>query len=281
MLQGMTGFGASEKGDFRVEIRSLNSRFLEMNFRMPCGLVEQEVPLRNIIKAKFARGRFDVFVNAKPGKRGLSLDAHKAKELYKGLDGLRRELQINEAPSLAELIALKDFFLMEEGGYDPGPLKEAFDEALSQVEAMRLDEGRVIGEDMALRIGALERLNAEMKELLPKTALQLKEKFVSRIRAMVNEAGIDEGRIAQEAAVLAEKADIAEELTRITGHLEHMKKMIKGNDKIGRELDFLLQELNREANTIGSKTGEMEITGRDIQFKTEVERIRQQAQNLQ
>ena len=278
----MTGFGSSEKGDFRVEIRSLNGRYLEMNLRLPCGLMEQEVQLRNIIKEKFARGRIDVFVNIKEGKRTVSLDARAAKELYARLDELRRELQIAEPPSMAELIVLKDLFLSEESGYDLASLKEAFDEALSKVEAMRQNEGRIIGEDISFRADILERLNGEMKELLPKTAQALREKFAAKIRAMMAEAGIDEVRVAQEAAVLAEKADIAEELTRITGHLEHMKKMINGkNDKIGRELDFLLQELNREANTVGSKTGEMEITGRDIQFKTEVERIRQQAQNLQ
>ena len=277
----MTGFGSGEKGDFRVEIRSLNSRFLEVNIRMPGGLMEQEIPLRNAIKSKFARGKVDVFVNMRAGRRALGFDAQKARELYRGLEELRSELHIPEPPSMAELVSFKDFFLAEESGYDEAALKEVFDEALSQVEAMRLNEGRMIYEDIDFRIGILERLNAQMKELLPKTAQALKEKFASRIRAMMSEAGIDEARIAQEAAVLAEKADIAEELTRITGHLDHMKKMIRGNDKIGRELDFLLQELNREANTVGSKTGEMEITGTGIQFKTEVERIRQQAQNLQ
>ena len=265
-----------------MEVRSLNSRYLEMNLRLPAGLMEQEASLRNIIKEKFARGRIDVFVSVKESGKVASLDVGKAKELYAGLDGIRRELGINEPPTMAELIALKDLFLSEEVGYDPASLKDVFDEALAQVEAMRLAEGRVIAQDIAARVEILERLNGEMKELLPKTAQALMEKFAAKIRALMAEAGVDEARIAQEAAVLAEKADIAEELTRITGHLEHMRKMINGkSDKIGRELDFLLQELNREANTIGSKTGEMEITGRDIQFKTEVERIRQQAQNLQ
>ncbi len=278
----MTGFGSSEKGDFRVEIRSLNSRYLEMNFRLPCGLMEQEAPLRSAIKARFARGRFDVFVGIKEAKKTVSLDPGRAKELYTGLDEIRRGLRISEPPSMADLIAFKDFFLSEESGKDLASLNEAFEEALSQVEAMRLDEGRIIREDVSARTEILERLNGEMKELLPKTAQALKEKFAAKIRAMMSEAGVDEARIAQEAAVLAEKADIAEELTRITGHLEHLRKIISGkNDKIGRELDFLLQELNREANTVGSKTGEMEITGKDIEFKTEVERIRQQAQNLQ
>lgn len=277
----MTGFGSSERGDFRVEVRSLNSRFLEMNLRLPFGLMEQEIPLRNIIKSRFARGRFDVFVTIKSGKLGFGLNMTRARQVYEALEGLRRELLIEEPSGIRDLIALKDFFLSEETGYDVVALMEAFGEAISQVEEMRIKEGRMISEDITGRIRILEEINARMKALLPVTLSTLKEKFVSKIKSMLQESGWDEGRLMQEAAILAERADIAEEITRITGHLAQMKKLVNSNDKIGRELDFLLQELHREANTIGSKTSDMEITNRGIEFKTEVERIRQQAQNLQ
>ncbi len=277
----MTGFGSSEKGDFRVEIRSLNSRFLEMNLRLSPGLMEQEVPLRNIIRGRFARGRFDVFAVVKPGRQGFSLNASKAKQVYEALEGLRRELSIGAPAGLPELLAMKDLFISEETGYDIVSFTEACEEAISQVEAMRAKEGLMIAEDITGRLEMLERINGRMKDLLPVTLSALKEKFASKIKSMLQESGWDEGRLMQEAAILAEKADIAEELTRITGHLGQMRKIIGGNDKIGRELDFLLQELHREANTIGSKTTDMEITARVIEFKTEVERIRQQAQNLQ
>ncbi|MDA8325577.1 MAG: YicC family protein [Nitrospiraceae bacterium] len=277
----MTGFGSSEKGDFRVEVRSLNSRFLEMNLRLPPGLMEQEVPLRNIIRGRFARGRFDVFVTVKSGKQGFSLDVSKAGQVYEALEGLRRELSIAGPAGIRELALMKDLFISEETSCDIVSFTEAFEDAISQVEAMRIKEGRMIAEDVTSRLGALERINGRMKELLPVTLSALKERFASKIKSMLQETGWDEGRLMQESAILAEKADIAEELTRITGHLGQMEKIIASNDKIGRELDFLLQELHREANTIGSKTTDMEITARVIEFKTEVERIRQQVQNLQ
>ena len=277
----MTGFGSSEKGDFRVEVRSLNSRFLEMNLRLPPGLMEQEVPLRNIIRGRFARGRFDVFVTVKSGKQGFSLDVSKAGQVYEALEGLRRELSIAGPADIRELALMKDLFISEETSCDIVSFTEAFEDAISQVEAMRIKEGRMIAEDVTSRLGALEHINGRMKELLPVTLSGLKERFASKIKSMLQETGWDEGRLMQESAILAEQADIAEELTRITGHLGQMEKIIASNDKIGRELDFLLQELHREANTIGSKTTDMEITARVIEFKTEVERIRQQVQNLQ
>ncbi|MDA8387113.1 MAG: YicC family protein [Nitrospiraceae bacterium] len=281
MLQGMTGFGSSEKGDFRVEVRSLNSRFLEINLKLPSGLMEQDILLRNIIKGRFARGKFDVFVTVRSGRQGFSLNVSKARQVYEAMEGLRRELSIPGQTGIRELAAMKDLFVSEESGQDAASIEGAFEEALSGAEAMRLREGRMIAEDIDGRIASLGRINGRMKELLPATLSGLKEKYASKIKSMLQETGWDEGRLLQEAAILAERADIAEELTRIAGHLDQMKKIIRGNDKTGRELDFLLQELHREANTIGSKTSDMEITARAIEFKTEVERIRQQAQNLQ
>ncbi len=277
----MTGFGSSEKGDFRVEVRSLNSRFLEINLKLPSGLMEQDILLRNIIKGRFARGKFDVFVTVRSGRQGFSLNVSKARQVYEAMEGLRRELSIPGQTGIRELAAMKDLFVSEESGQDAASIEGAFEEALSGAEAMRLREGRMIAEDIDGRIASLGRINGRMKELLPATLSGLKEKYASKIKSMLQETGWDEGRLLQEAAILAERADIAEELTRIAGHLDQMKKIIRGNDKTGRELDFLLQELHREANTIGSKTSDMEITARAIEFKTEVERIRQQAQNLQ
>lgn len=184
MLQGMTGFGSSEKGDFRVEIRSLNSRFLEMNLKLPFGLMEQEIPLRNIIKGRFARGRFDVFVTTR-GKLGFSLNFQKAGQVYQALEGLRRELFIEEPAGIRELVLLKEFFVTEETGYDVVSLMEAFGEAVSQVEEMRVKEGQMIAGDITGRIRILEGINARMTELLPVTLAALKEKYSSRIKSMV------------------------------------------------------------------------------------------------
>ena len=277
----MTGFGSCERGEFRVEVRSLNSRFLEINLKLPSGLMEQDVLLRNAIKGRFARGRFDVFVTVKPGGQAFSLDAGKAGRVYEALEALRRELSIPGQAGIGELLALKDLFVSEDTGMDTAFLLEAFETAIAGVEAMRLGEGRMIAEDIGRRLDVLGRINGRMKELLPQTLSDLREKYALKIKSMLQETGWDDGRLIQEAAVLAERADIAEELTRIEGHLGEAGKIIGGGGQAGRQLDFLLQELHREVNTICSKTGDMEITARAIEFKTEVERIRQQAQNLQ
>lgn len=281
MIQGMTGFGSSEKGEFRVEVRSLNHRFLEINIRMPHSLMRHEIPLRNIIKGKFARGRFDVFVNLNAEKMIAGLNVAVAREVHARLDFLRNELAIKEPLDMGELLQMKEFFTTEECAGDPAPLFQAFEEAVSQVMEMRLKEGQMLREDILLHRQNLEKLYKEAQAILPEALSGMRDRFVERLKNLLAETGFDETRLVQEAAILTEKADISEEIARIGGHLEQIAKMMKNGDKIGRELDFVLQELHREANTIGSKIEDLAIINKAIEFKTEIERMRQQAQNLQ
>jgi len=280
-IQGMTGFGSAERGEFRVEVRSLNHRFLEINIRMPHGLLEHEIPIRNLIKEKFVRGRFDVFVNLNGTKLAGGLNEDAAKEVYVLLDSLRKELRMPGEIGMGELLLLKEFFTTEAEPPEAGPLYEAINEALRDLERMRTEEGRMLAEDILGHAEKLSRLHAEAQGLLPGALSGMKERFTERLKALLAETGFEEARLLQEAAVLAEKADISEELARIGGHLAQIRKLFENGEKIGRELDFILQELHREANTIGSKMEDVAIINRVIEFKTEVERIRQQAQNLQ
>lgn len=281
MIQGMTGFGSAEKGEFRVEVRSLNHRFLEINIRMPHWLMEHEIPMRNALKKKFARGRFDVFVNINANRMMGGLNEQVAKEVYARLDSLKNELAIGEPLGMGELLQMKEFFTSEEGAADPGPLYLAFEEAIRQVLEMRLKEGRMLREDILLHRQNLEKLYDEARTILPGALSGMRDRFVERLKGLLSETGFDETRLVQEAAILTEKADISEEIARIGGHLEQIRKMLENGDKIGRELDFVLQELHREANTIGSKIEDLAIINKAIEFKTEIERMRQQAQNLQ
>ncbi len=277
----MTGFGSAQKGDFKVEIRSLNSKHLEINMRLPHGLVEKEGELRGKIKERFSRGKFDVFAYL-TGERMLArLNAFRAKEVYIALDSLRKELLLPDPVGMAELIGLKELFVHEEHAHEAPDLLEAFEDALVQVKRMRLEEGRVIKTDVSERLAEIGRLRDGIEALLPAALENIKAAFVARIKAMLAETGYDESRVLHEASVVAERADIAEEVTRISGYTVQIGKLLGSGDKIGRELDFILQELNREANTICSKTAEMEILNRAILLKSEVERIRQQIQNLQ
>jgi len=279
-VQGMTGFGSAETGEFRVDVRSLNHRFLEINVRIPHRLLEHEIPIRNMIKGKFARGRFDVFVNLN-GKIALGLDRDAAREVYGVLNGLRKELSIPGPVGLGDLVNLKEFFTAEAEPPEAAPLYEALGQALKDVEKMRAEEGRMLAADILEHAGKLLQLYAEARDLLPQALSGLKERFTGRLKALLAEAGFEEARLLQEAAILAEKADISEELARIGGHLAQIEKLFEKGRKIGRELDFILQELHREANTIGAKIEDVEIIKRFIEFKTEVERMREQAQNLQ
>ncbi|MDA8174800.1 MAG: YicC family protein [Nitrospiraceae bacterium] len=277
----MTGFGSAQKGDFKVEIRSLNSKHLEINMRLPHGLVDKEAELRGKIKEHFSRGKFDVFAYL-TGERMLArLNAFRAKEVYIALDSLRKELLLPDPVGMAELIGLKELFVHEEHAHEAPDLLEAFEDALVQVKRMRLEEGRVIKTDVSGRLDEIGRLRDGIEALLPAALENIKAAFVARMKAMLAETGYDESRVLHEASVVAEKADIAEEVTRISGYTVQIGKLLGSGDKIGRELDFILQELNREANTICSKTVEMEILNRAILLKSEVERIRQQIQNLQ
>ena len=277
----MTGFGSAQKGDFKVEIRSLNSKHLEINMRLPHGLVDKEAELRGKIKEHFSRGKFDVFAYL-TGERMLArLNAFRAKEVYIALDSLRKELLLPDPVGMAELIGLKELFVHEEHAHEVPDLLEAFEDALAQVKRMRLEEGRVIKTDVSERLAEIGRLRDGIEALLPAALENIKAAFVARIKAMLAETGYDESRVLHEASVVAERADIAEEVTRISGYTVQIGKLLGSGDKIGRELDFILQELNREANTICSKTAEMEILNRAILLKSEVERIRQQIQNLQ
>ncbi len=277
----MTGYGAAERGDFRVEVRSLNHRYLEANIRLPYGLLEQEIPMRNAIRQRFARGRFDVFVNLSPARQKPALNGFAAKEVHAALENLRKQLLIPDPVGMRDLLLVKDLFMGEEGGFDTGLLFEAFNCCLDEVEKMRVEEGGMIKEDVLSRAAILKKLEGEMESLMPVALAAMKDKFVERLKEVLADFDYEETRLIQEAAILSEKADISEELTRIKGHIEQIGKIIQAGDKIGREFDFLMQELHREANTIGSKMDELTIIRKAIEFKTEVERIRQQVQNLQ
>lgn len=277
----MTGFGQAEEGAFKVEVRSLNHRFLEINVKLPQGMMEHESAIRNAIKGRFARGRFDVFVNVRPEKLKASFNYAAASELYSSLELLRKELAAPAPPGISELVALRDFFITQEAVSDPAMLMKALELALGQVGRMRTAEGALIHEDIAKRAVALEAIRGQIEKALPAVLESAKAKYIQRIKSMLSDASVDEARLLQEASILAEKADIAEELTRIGGHIERMKKILASGDTIGRELDFILQELHREANTLGSKAEDLEIIRKAIEFKTEAERAKQQVQNLQ
>lgn len=278
----MTGFGSAEKGGFRVEVRSLNHRFMDIVMRMPPVLGKYEMRLRETLQKKFDRGKFDVYVSATgAGALKLKPNTETAKEIYNALTGLKDSLRVTGEIDMGMLLHWKETFIEEEVTYDPEVLFAAFEAAVAGLEEMRLKEGEDLKKELLARAGTVGELNEEVKSLAPAAIEAGREKFLERLKQFFADKGCDDSKLMQEAAGMAEKADITEETSRTKNHVEHMKHILQNGGTVGRKLDFLLQELNREANTIASKTDDYRISELVIDMKTEIEKAREQAQNIQ
>jgi uncharacterized protein (TIGR00255 family) len=282
MVESMTGYGAAERGEYRVEVRSLNHRFMDMFIRMHPSLAAHELGLREAIKKRFTRGKFDVFVSvAGGGEARINLDTDMARRIHNALEGLKQELSLGGEITIDTLLQWKELFMSEEVSYDPGPLFEAMDKALDGVEQMRREEGQAMGREIEHRAGIIDELNSSIVSVCPSVAECSRRKFAEKLGSLLADTSIEENRIMQEASVIAEKADISEEVVRIANHVKQMRSILTNGGTIGRKLDFVLQELQREANTIASKSSDSGILENVIEMKAEIERAREIAQNVQ
>jgi uncharacterized protein (TIGR00255 family) len=282
MVQSMTGFGSAERDGYTVEIRSLNHRFLEIFVRLPASLARQEVTLRSKLKEMFGRGKFDVYVSvSKVGHMKLDINREAVGEVADALRALKGELGIEGEIDVQTLLPWKEIFMKEEISYDEAPLLDAFDEALEELEKMRLREGEALQEDISERLETVDGLNAEIRDRCPAIAEAARERFQLRLRDLFTDCGLEDARVMQEASVLAEKADISEEVSRIGSHVIQMKEALGAGGTIGRKLDFLLQELFRETNTMASKSDDPRVLRNVVEMKSEIERVREQVQNVQ
>ncbi|NOZ25301.1 MAG: YicC family protein [Nitrospirae bacterium] len=281
-VQSMTGFGQAEERGIRVEVRSVNHRYLEPRFRIPVFINPYEITLRNMIKERFSRGRFDVTI-ALTDKADVRLGINRrlAENLFQTLQGLRKDLGIEEGPTLDHLFWFRDIIFSEEPEYNPEDLFRVFETALERLARMRQREGEHLVADILSAVealeGLLEAVRAEVEGCLEKTYERIRE----RISELVRDLSVDDARLLQEAAFLSEKADVSEEITRIRSHMSQVRKIVSEGGTIGRKLDFLLQELLREINTIGSKSSEYRVSDLVIRMKAEVEKMKEQVQNLQ
>lgn len=282
MVQSMTGFGAAEKEGVRVEIRSVNHRFMDISVRLSTLLNEHEIPLRNMLKGKFSRGKFDVLISiTSDAKIKFKLNTGLAREIYKSLDALKSELSIPGTIGFETLLNYRDLLVEEVPGYDISSLYGTFREAMAQLEKMRLDEGKALAEEILGRANRLESINKELIALSPEIIADYRIRFHERLKELLAGMEYDRDRILQEIALMLEKTDITEELARIENHLKQFRKILTDDDTIGKRLDFLLQELNREVNTIASKADDYRISNIAIEMKSEIEKIREQVQNIQ
>jgi len=291
MMKSMTGYGSGEFSVagrvYSVEIKSVNHRYIDFSMRVPDRLIAGlEGKIRGELKNRFSRGYFSVSIYPSGGDEGvLQLNVDLAREYHAGLVQLCRELGLAEKVDLSHLISFKDIFAArrerekdDEGGWEI--VKSALGKALTALSAMRGVEGEELSGDISTRLSLLEKSMKDVEERTPLVADHYRERMIERI-ASLTDTEFDEGRLLTEVALFAERSNITEELVRIKSHIDQFRKMLHLDEPVGRRLDFLCQELQREINTIASKANDVEIAHHVVEMKGELEKIREQVQNIE
>lgn len=292
MLRSMTGFGAGsvemDSGNLTVEIRSVNGKFCEVRARLPRELASHEALLVRRIKERLARGNVDVAVKWDAGPGGAAvpvINETLAQRFTESLRKMKDRLGLAGDVTLADLLAVEGIVSQHEAGIDGERAGEALlaavDQALSGLIAMREKEGASLAEDLRRRMEHLASLESRLRELAPAGLALRQQRLEERIAEILGEVPLDPQRIAQEVAILAERSDVAEELTRMASHLDQFAALMESEEPAGRKMDFLVQEMNREVNTIASKASWLSSVEIVVEMKAEIERIREQIQNIE
>lgn len=277
----MTGYGRGVAGNIKVEARSLNHKNLDIQIKLPSFLFSYENEIRKLIKSRFQRGHIEISI-MKPESDIVKIKINKplAVEYYNALVSIKNELSLQGDIDINVLASYRDIFCLEEEA-KIDELNNAVETALNELEKMRIEEGRNLVDDIAVRIQLLTRYINDIEERRNAIITDTKQRLYERLKEFLGDITIDESRLIQEAAILIERADITEEIVRIKSHLNHAVEVLKSGDTIGKKMDFLVQELRREINTTGSKTNDVEIVNNVIEMKHEIEKIKEQIQNLQ
>lgn len=290
MTDSMTGYGAGERrlggASVSVEARSVNHRYLEASIRGPRWSLPLEGEVRETVKRRFSRGRFDIFIHMGEGANGAPpIDVHAAKSLFAALKSVQEELKIPGEVDFSTLTGFRDLLKSAEPQPEAddirAPLMEALGDALDALGRMRRKEGRALAKDMNAHLRALKKRCGEVRKRLPEAQKLLAARMRGRILEFAEGVEADEGRLEQEMLYAAERGDISEELGRLDSHIAQFRDMLGGEGPTGRKLDFLVQEMNREANTISSKSFDLTLTQCAVEMKSAIEKIREQAQNVE
>jgi len=293
MLKSMTAFGRAEQVIegrlYAVEMRCVNRRYCEISVRMPQTFLPLEERIKKLVAAKVARGRVDVLVKVKNGSRAIAdieVNLPLAQAYWKALGELKEALGTDENVGLEALLGLEGIMTAAEPEVDLEKtwlvLASLIVEALEGVDAMRITEGQAIYHDFRKRLKSVEEGLSRIKALVPSILSEHHARLKERMAALTEgEVELDPNRLAQEAALWADRSDITEEIVRSESHLKQFRRMMESKDPAGRALDFLLQELNREVNTVGSKGGDAEVSQLVVVVKSELEKIREQVQNIE
>lgn len=292
MLKSMTGFGAALREDesykISIEVKAVNQRFLETSFHMVHPLYPYEDMMRRQIRDVVARGKVDVFLTCedkRPQSRSIRVDKDLALAYHQALDDLSDFLHLARPDEIMDIASYPDVIRMEERqeltGVE-GPLREALSEALRQFDAMRQAEGRHIEQDFLARIDRLASCVTRLRELAPSIIASYRQRLQETIKELLGSHEPDETRLIQETAIYADKVNYTEEVVRLGSHFSQFRAIVsQAQGPVGRKLDFLIQEMNRETNTIASKANCTEAAQLVVDMKSEIEKLREQVQNIE
>ena len=289
-MYSMTGFGKAEYKngyELTVEIKSVNNRFLDIIPKYPKSFIVYDDLIRKTIQSKLTRGRVEVFftfADSREIEKELGTDVALAKAYYNSASLIANELNIENDLTVSRIMRMPDVVSQIASETDEEAIKviltETLTTALNNLNTMRQAEGEKLKNDLLSRIDEVERLVGLLKEYAPNVAESYRKKIEERVRNILENTQVDENRLLQEVAIFADKSNIDEEITRLYSHISQFRKIL--NDKnAGRKLDFLVQEFNREANTVCSKANDVEITNIALLLKCEIEKIREQIQNIE
>ncbi|MEO5361582.1 MAG: YicC family protein [Nitrospirota bacterium] len=282
MIESMTGYGASERNGLKVEMRSFNHRFLDLNIKAPPFFLKHEIGIRNQIKNQFHRGHIDVFVTVAPENTfKVSINKDFVKGLIHAVSEVKDEFHLRGEIDFAAILSFKEAIVTEMNEIPEEAIDETFHEAMARLKAMRQKEGQILLVEVTKHLDIIDAALSQIREGSVGAMERNLGRIKNKIEELMDSAQVDDARVLQEAALLAEKYDISEEIQRIGSHLKQFRQNLADNDKIGRKLDFILQELNREANTISSKTDMYSVNAIAVDLKAEIEKLREQAQNIQ
>lgn len=292
MIHSMTGFGRRQApwqdGSVTVEMRSVNHRFLEIACRLPRPLSHLEDSFKKAIQQRCSRGRIDITVSVQGGNvrvGSVNLDQPLAKQYHQALRTLKKSLKLSGSIDLALIAGLRDVVSVSDQPADDPKLakivQQLITQALTDLDAMRTREGKALAEDMRMRIQTIRGHKTLVAIRTPLLAQEAYDRMKIRVEKLLGSEIPDPSRLYQELAVYADRGDITEEIVRLDSHMIQFEQTLNRAESVGKTLDFLLQEIGREVNTIGSKANDAEIAGHVVQMKAELERIREQVQNVE
>jgi uncharacterized protein (TIGR00255 family) len=291
MLKSMTGFGAGSaraKGVLvSVELSSVNRKQLDVSLRLPSSLTAFESRLQKTIQQQLSRGRVTgtILVETPSGESTVTVDQKRAAAVVETLRASAKKLKLEDDLSASMLLRIPNLLEVQSADQDPEEvfksIEKAVKAALKKLVAMRSAEGRELGADFSARLGVLEGMLKEIIKQAPTVVVKVRKKLTQGLEKAGVEDAMNDERVLREIALFGEKSDISEEITRLESHIKQFRARLRSAEPVGRELDFLVQEFLREINTVGSKANDLKITEQVVAFKTELERIREQVQNVE